>query len=123
MRVLIVDDDADFASFLAKTADGESAATRVETDPTAFFEAFQEFGPDTIFLDIVMPEIDGIEIIRWLINRDFAGKVMLVSGYSANYAKAAMAVARADGRFSIDSLSKPVARGEVVAFLRRQEAQ
>ncbi len=65
-RILVVDDEAAnvelLKSFLADTAD----EIRGMTESTAVEQAFTEFEPDLLLIDLHMPEPDGLEILRRL---------------------------------------------------------
>jgi CheY-like chemotaxis protein len=65
-RVLIVDDDPDTVTLMCKALDllgfesfpahgGAQALEHIKRDP-----------PDLVLLDLMMPEIDGYEVLRWM---------------------------------------------------------
>lgn len=64
-RVFIVDDESGFTRLikltLEKSGDYE---VREENDGTKAWLAAREFHPDIIFLDIVMPKVDGGEVAQ-----------------------------------------------------------
>ena len=66
-RLLVMDDEAAFARFVRRIAEGEGYEVEVLTLPREFAATFERFDPNVVILDVVMPEIDGIELIRWLI--------------------------------------------------------
>jgi CheY-like chemotaxis protein len=49
---------------------------------------------DIIFLDIFMPELDGIDVAHWLIEKRFNGKLVFMTGHDPTYLAAARAAAR-----------------------------
>lgn len=63
-RLLIVDDDRPFAAELK--ADGERLGLEVQMihDASAFESILQNWEPDIIAMDLVMPDSDGLELIR-----------------------------------------------------------
>jgi DNA-binding NtrC family response regulator len=71
-----------------------------------FMTTFVRFKPDIVALDLVMPNIDGIEIIQWLTDVDYTGRLIIMSGY-ADYRRLADAMANAKGRMTVTSLTKP----------------
>ena len=64
-RIFIVDDESGFTRLLKLTLERTGRYTvREENDGTAAWLAAREFKPDIIFLDIVMPKIDGGEVAQ-----------------------------------------------------------
>jgi two-component system, OmpR family, response regulator len=65
-RVLVVDDE-DNISFLVSTAlQLEGIDTRIEATGRAALAAVEVFRPHAIVLDVMMPDLDGFEVIRRL---------------------------------------------------------
>lgn len=64
-KILIVDDEEAFGKMvrlnLEETGDYE---VRVESKGEHALEAIKEFKPDMIFLDVIMPDVDGGEVAR-----------------------------------------------------------
>jgi signal transduction histidine kinase len=65
-RILLADDNQDFALSLATVLRGLGNEVRVEHDGTAAFEAAREFRPEVAFLDIGMPSVNGFDLARKL---------------------------------------------------------
>lgn len=62
-RVLIVDDESGFTRLLKLTLEKSGGyEVREENDGTRAWLVAREFAPDIIFLDIVMPKIDGGDV-------------------------------------------------------------
>ncbi len=63
-RILIVDDDADLVKLLAlllKRINAECAAAK---DGRSGLEAIKAQHPDLVVLDLMLPDIDGFEVLR-----------------------------------------------------------
>src|SRR5688572_30501960 len=61
-RILVVDDDRDVAQ-LVETVLGEAGHdVRTITDSRQAMDAFGEFQPDLVTLDVLMPSVDGISL-------------------------------------------------------------
>jgi diguanylate cyclase (GGDEF)-like protein len=65
-RVLITDDDEFFANTVALTLRNEGMIVRTLLDPTKILDVMQDFPPDMLLLDVMMPGITGFEVCRML---------------------------------------------------------
>ena len=119
-RLLVVDDQPDFADIVRRVGERKDFVVETLSDSRGFEEAYRRFDPSVIVLDILMPEIDGIEIIRWLADRGNRTPVILTTGYSAHFAEAAKMLGSLGGGFSITTLEKPVKLAEMEAALEGQ---
>lgn len=111
-RLLVVDDEQSIRRFLrtslsahgytiAEAADGQSALTAVTT-----------FRPDAVVLDLGLPDMDGIDVIRHL--REWSQiPIIILSVREREADKIAALDAGAD-----DYLTKPFGVGELMARLR-----
>ncbi len=65
-KILIVEDDAQTSSLLAKLLSSKGFQTRVESNGAAALLAAHEDLPDLIIMDLVMPILEGDEAIHAL---------------------------------------------------------
>lgn len=114
-RLLVMDDEAAFARFVRRIAEGEGYEVEVLTLPREFAATFERFDPNVVILDVVMPEIDGIELIRWLIAREAHIKLIVMTGFNPMYATMGAVLAEAHGLMEVTSVVKPIG----VADLRK----
>lgn len=63
-KILIADDEENILEFLKYSLEQENYTVKVAKSGKECFEVAQEFQPDLIVLDIMMPEMDGIELCR-----------------------------------------------------------
>jgi CheY-like chemotaxis protein len=108
LTVLVVDDEPDFAELVRKVAEALGHRVLVATDHGAMRTQFAAATPDIIVLDVVMPQMDGIEVTRWLAGCGYRGRILLVTGFNPLYAEAAKVVGETQGQMEIRVLAKPV---------------
>ena len=116
-RLLVCDDEPDIRSFIREVAETMGFVVEEVGDARECIARVGSFQPDVVVLDIVMPDVDGIEIIQGLAERKFAGRVLLVSGFNPNYARAAHVLAKSRGIVDIQVLAKPLPLAELRAAL------
>ena len=83
-RILLADDNRDFAAGLAGLLGAMGHEVRVVHDGAAGVQAAGEFRPDVVFLDIGMPKVNGFDVARELRRLPGTAKSVLVaiSGFS-----------------------------------------
>jgi diguanylate cyclase (GGDEF)-like protein len=65
-RILVVDDDVDIARFVEMNLAMEGFEVLVAHDGASAIELVQARTPDLVILDLMMPELDGVEVTRRL---------------------------------------------------------
>ena len=60
-KILLVDDESDILDFLSYNLENAGYEVRVAQNGLEGVKVAQEFLPDLIILDMMMPEMDGIE--------------------------------------------------------------
>ncbi len=118
-KVLIVEDDRGIARFLEiemtkRGHDVEKAETGIEA-----LEVFEEFKPDIVLLDVMLPEIDGIEVAQQMRSKDPKVGIIMITALGETRDKVTGLKAGAD-----DYVVKPFNTEELVArmesLLRRK---
>jgi len=66
MRILIVDDDPEIVSFLKRGLIYEGYSVDIASDGIKALSQARDSEPDLVILDIMLPEIDGIEVSKRL---------------------------------------------------------
>ena len=69
-RILIVDDDLDLLSLLDWHLNRLGYKTGAAVDGLDAMKKIREFKPDLLLLDLMLPEIDGLKLCRWIKNND-----------------------------------------------------
>jgi two-component system response regulator MprA len=65
-RILVVDDDANITAFLKRALAYEGYQVETAADGHAALAAARDNPPDMVILDIMLPGIDGVEVLRRL---------------------------------------------------------
>lgn len=63
-RILVVEDDPSYRSYLELRLRRDGHETRVVPDGTAALEALEEYRPTILITDLLMPGMDGLELSR-----------------------------------------------------------
>ncbi|MGB0681859.1 MAG: response regulator [Magnetovibrionaceae bacterium] len=121
-RLLIVDDEEDMGEIVAEIA------RELDVDPvvvTTAEDCLQELekGPVMgIFLDLVMPGMDGIELVKGLTGRESSAPICLMTGYDRSYMKMTSEIAAVLGADVIGRLSKPLDLASVETLIKEMRA-
>jgi CheY-like chemotaxis protein len=107
-RLLVCDDEPDFAEFVRAVAEPLGYEVKIVTEPMRFSDAYESFEPSVVMLDMVMPDMDGTEIIRWLSDRQCAAHVLVVTGFHPRYADMARLIGQANGLLKVSTIAKPI---------------
>ncbi len=66
-RILVIDDEPDFSAlFKENLEEAGNYTVETETDPSQAVTRAKEFQPDLIFVDVVMPSMDGGDVVSAL---------------------------------------------------------
>ncbi len=116
-RLLICDDEAAFGRFVKIVAQDLGYVVQATTAAAEFMEAYRRFNPTTIVLDMVMPGMDGNELVLWLADQRCTARIIIITGYTPDYAMHAKVLAEFKGLGPVMTLKKPVEIDELRAAL------
>ena len=85
MMILIIDDDPDFAGFLRTLLLKRQLEVTIAPGGRQGIEFLRHSQPDLIFLDLNMPDMDGIDVLRFLRSEKLTVRVVVASGYIDEY--------------------------------------
>ncbi|MBO6520685.1 MAG: response regulator [Rhodospirillales bacterium] len=117
--LLIVDDEPDMVAFVSDVAEDMGFSCASAENGLGCLELFQSVSPVGIVLDIVMPDMDGIELVRELANHDCAAPIIAMSGYQKMYLELLESLANDQNAVVLGSLSKPFTASELQALLKQ----
>jgi len=82
MRMLIAEDDPALASFVKKGLEAEHYAVDVSSDGERIRAQASEFNYDLLVLDLNLPRLDGVSILRHLRTRKPSMPILILTGRS-----------------------------------------
>jgi len=115
--ILIVDDDVQFGRLVNRVVSNMGHTVEQISSSREIMQRYAEFAPDVIFLDIFMPDLDGLEIAKWLSEQNFSGKLIFMTGHDPAFLTAAKGVVEDRITASIVTLEKPARIEEIRAVL------
>ena len=113
MNILLIEDDADIAAFLTMELEHEGYAVSVQRDGPLGLQAALSGGADLILLDIMLPGLNGLEVLRRLRGADLKTPVILLTARDSVMDKVAGLDTGAN-----DYVTKPFHIEELLARIR-----
>ncbi len=113
MQILLVEDDQSLANGLCKALRNEGFVTNHLAEGKAALHVVDVDPPDIVVLDLGLPDIDGLEVLKAIRRRDPALPVLILTARSSVDAR----VSGLDGGAD-DYLPKPFETPELIARLR-----
>ena len=112
-RALVVDDEQGLAEILTNVLRAEGWTVRSAHTGLAAVDAARSFAPDAVVLDVMLPDIDGFEVLRRLRRLDDQVSVLFLTARDGLDDRIAGITAGGD-----DYVTKPFSLEEVLARLR-----
>jgi two-component system OmpR family response regulator len=113
VRVLVVDDEPTLTDLLCMALRYEGCDVRAAGTGHAAVKAAREHQPDLVVLDIMLPDLDGLEVLRRVRDHQPAVPVLFLTAKDAVEDRIAGLTAGGD-----DYVTKPFSLEEVIARLR-----
>jgi DNA-binding NtrC family response regulator len=120
-RLLLVDDEQGMTDFIKAVAEDGPFEVRTSNRPVDFMESFRKSPPDAIILDLAMPGMDGVQLLRWLAEQGCKAGIIIISGFDRRVLDAARRLGEASGLRIVDSLAKPIRLAAMRDALKRLE--
>ena len=121
-RLLLIDDEPALADVLAIAARETGFDPVITSEDQQFRDEFIAERPDMVALDLGMPGMDGVELLRFLASQDYRSPVLIVSGFDRRVLESAFRLGEALGLTMAGPLEKPARLEEVEALLNQLKA-
>ena len=114
MRTLIVEDETFVQDLLRKVLTKQGYSVTTASDGREAMEILEESSYDLVLTDVVMPRMEGFELLRWIKSQQPATKVIVLTGFARRHSISDFLLYGAD-----DYLSKPFLVPELLAAVER----
>jgi EAL domain-containing protein (putative c-di-GMP-specific phosphodiesterase class I) len=108
MRLLIIDDEEDICDLIAEIGERRGLEPRTTSSAENVQQILADFIPDIIMMDLMMPGIDGVELLRLLSEKAKNARLCLISGSDARVLNSARRLGSAHGLNVVAALEKPL---------------
>jgi EAL domain-containing protein (putative c-di-GMP-specific phosphodiesterase class I)/FixJ family two-component response regulator len=122
VKILVLDDESFMLKLLARmlTNQGFTSVTLCENGRIALDRVdSMDTRPNLILLDLNMPEMDGIEFVRHLVERNYTGSLILISGEDERMLQTVEKLVQAHKITVLGHIHKPVKPEALSALLEK----
>jgi EAL domain-containing protein (putative c-di-GMP-specific phosphodiesterase class I) len=117
--LLAVDDERDFLDLVAQLAQDIGYEVRTVDNAEAFRDAVVDLNPSLVFLDLQIPNMDGVEALRILARHGLSGGIVLASGMDQRVLTSARQLGESLGLKMLGTLQKPALIEDIEAMLTK----
>jgi DNA-binding response OmpR family regulator len=118
-RLLLIDDEPALAAFVAKAADMCGFEPTIAEQDQEFRDSFHAQRPNMVVLDLGMPGMDGVELLRFLAGEAYQDPVLIISGFDRRILDSAFRLGEALGLQMVGPLEKPARLEQLEEILNR----
>ena len=118
-KLLILDDDPQVGRMIQFIAESSGFEARALTAVDSFFDVADEWQPTHIAIDLIMPEMDGVQVLVKLAARHCKARIIVTSGVGARVLDAAARSGNAHGLDIAGVLAKPFSPKALRALLQQ----
>jgi FixJ family two-component response regulator len=116
-HLLLIDDEPAFGRFIAHAAETGGFTAHVTMSAQPFMDRYRELRPAAVALDLGMPQVDGVVLLRFLAEEKCRAPVIIISGFDRRVLDSSMRLGEALGLNMVGPLEKPVRLQELLDLL------
>ncbi len=113
-KILVVDDESEVLEFMQRFLARRGLQTIGVQAGRRAFSVYKQERPDLVFLDITMPDADGVTILKKIKEFDFQAQVIMLTSKTSQQARK-----EAERIGALDYLTKPIELSQIDAIIRR----
>lgn len=117
--LLVVDDEPTFGKLVFEVAEKHGLKATIATSGEDFQTVYIKDEPEIVVVDIVMPELDGFELIHWLAEQTHKCPVIFMTGNQPEYVRQAATLAKTAGLTVAGTLHKPLKADHLTDAIER----
>lgn len=121
-RLLIIDDEPEIGALICKIAESCGYLADSTERPDEFKARYDEMKPQVVILDLAIPGMDGIELLRFLADRESRAQILIISGLDRSVLEAAKTLGHARGLNVAGVVTKPLRVAELRLLLGNLQA-
>jgi two-component system alkaline phosphatase synthesis response regulator PhoP len=121
LKILLIDDDDDVLNLLSHNFTKNGHIVKCALNGIEGIEKFQNFQPDAVIVDLIMPEMDGIEFTQSIRSHKTIKKptaIIIFSGRSEDYSQIAALDAGADD-YVVKPIRFKILESKVISIVKR----
>jgi len=118
-KLVVIDDDDLITELVIEAAQQVGFMGAAANDFETFKEILGRIQPDLILIDLVMPQVDGIQVLRYLASQNCTSNILLMSGFDPKVVQTAQRLGLSLGLNVEGILSKPVSISVLKAEIKR----
>lgn len=107
-RLLLIDDEPRLGEYVAQVAQECGFRAEVTTEDHEFRRSFLAECPDMVSIDLGMPGMDGVQLLRFLSDQRYSAPVLIVSGFDRRVLESAFRLGEALGLIMAGPIEKPM---------------
>ncbi len=118
LKIEVLDDEPDFSKFVCSVASLMGFQATSPLSPQSFVKQYTA-DKEILFLDLYMPGIDGVDLLRFMANAAPPAAIVLMSGGDELVLKSAQNLAEELGLNVVDVIRKPIRKKQLESILSK----